>query len=235
VIADNKFGSSGPWPVGIGPQDSITNEVIRDVVFERNTFDSHSDVDVRVSVHVWAQDVTVRNNVFDATGASSYYTAVEVTRRANEPPPQNVKVINNTMYRGDAGSEFIGCLINSVAQDTTVRNNVLYAPQSTSTPMISGAGSGLVQGNNLVTVQQVFVDAANPYGADGVPGTADDGLRLRATLPGGAPSPLIDAGYDVGLRFDFAAHSRFDDPNTPNTGGGTRPYFDIGVYEYRSP
>ena len=36
IIADNVFGSSGPWPVGIGPQDAYADERLSHIIFERN-------------------------------------------------------------------------------------------------------------------------------------------------------------------------------------------------------
>jgi hypothetical protein len=49
-----------------------------------------------------------------------------------------------------------------------------------------------------------------------------------------AGSPCIDAGYGIGIpEFDFEGDPRIDDPWTPNTGGGTITYCDIGADEYR--
>ena len=54
-------------------------------------------------------------------------------------------------------------------------------------------------GNNAVKIlsaDPLFVNAANPVGADGIWGTADDGLRLQAT------SPAIDLGLSMFLSVD---------------------------------
>jgi len=86
----------------------------------------------------------------------------------------------------------------------------------------------------------LFVD---PLGADGIPGTLDDDLRLA---PG---SPCIDAGHngyggedlldfdgdrDRGepLPFDVGGSARrVDDPGVPDTGKGDAPLVDMGAYE----
>ena len=77
-----------------------------------------------------------------------------------------------------------------------------------------------------------FVRTPTP-GADNTWGTADDDygdLRLQAG------SPCVDAGNNsavpVGILTDLAGRARFiDDPNTPDTGAGTAPIVDMGVYE----
>ena len=46
-------------------------------------------------------------------------------------------------------------------------------------------------------------------------------------------SPCIDAAMSDGApEFDCEGKGRYDDPDTPNSGAGTFPYYDIGAYEY---
>jgi len=70
IISDNVFGSSGPWPVAIGPQDSGANEEVRDVIFERNRivseYGSRSSTPVQVALNIWGRYITIRNNLMDA-------------------------------------------------------------------------------------------------------------------------------------------------------------------------
>ena len=48
-----------------------------------------------------------------------------------------------------------------------------------------------------------------------------------------AGSPCIDAATsNNAFNFDIELTARWDDPNTPNTGDGTDPYYDIGAFEY---
>ncbi|GMU22948.1 MAG: hypothetical protein AMXMBFR13_30320 [Phycisphaerae bacterium] len=90
----------------------------------------------------------------------------------------------------------------------------------------------------------LFVDAD---GADDIPGTEDDDLRLQ---PG---SPCIDAGDSSALPADVAdldgdgditeplpldldgRPRRVDDPDTPDAGAGDPPVVDMGAYEYQPP
>jgi hypothetical protein len=83
------------------------------------------------------------------------------------------------------------------------------------------------EGTGNVAADPLFVDAAQPAGADGVLGTADDGLRLR---PG---SPCIDAANgDVAPAEDMLGWPRYDDRGTRNRGTGTPKYADMGAYEF---
>jgi len=85
------------------------------------------------------------------------------------------------------------------------------------------------EGNNNIDDDPLLVD---PNGSDGIIGTEDDHLRLS---PG---SPCIDAGNNTAVPGDITTdrdgRPRFiDDSATPDTGNGTPPIVDMGVYEYR--
>ena len=38
IISDNIFGSSGPWPVSLGPQNEQEDERLSNIIFERNRY-----------------------------------------------------------------------------------------------------------------------------------------------------------------------------------------------------
>ncbi len=87
--------------------------------------------------------------------------------------------------------------------------------------------AGGYAGEGNVAAAPAFADAGLPAGADGIYGTADDGLRL---LPG---SPCIDAANGaVAPAVDRLGVARYDDLGTANTGVGTPPYADMGAYEF---
>src|SRR4030067_965376 len=120
-------------------------------MFDRNWLVSGQDT--QVAALFWTIDTTVRNNICDMSGGASH-TCFRVTRRGVEPPPDNVRVYNNTFYSGSTGG-FAGVDIGSTATNVSVINNLGTAPSATGPIMINGTGaSGLIQSNNS-TVDQV--------------------------------------------------------------------------------
>ena len=81
--------------------------------------------------------------------------------------------------------------------------------------------------DHLLSADPEFVDA---NGADDVPGTPDDDLRLKFN------SPAIDAGDNlavpIGITTDLDGAARFVDvESVPDTGSGSAPIVDMGAYE----
>ena len=81
--------------------------------------------------------------------------------------------------------------------------------------------------DHLLSADPKFVDA---NGADDVPGTPDDDLRLKSN------SPAIDAGNNsavpIGITTDLDGAARFVDvESVPDTGSGVAPIVDMGAYE----
>jgi hypothetical protein len=90
----------------------------------------------QAALMVWAQDVTVRNNIFNLTGALDFNGMV-VERRGSEPLPANVHAYNNTFYSNSLGGfrpiQFV------LGAGMVAKNNLGYAPLSTSRSMVSGS------------------------------------------------------------------------------------------------
>lgn len=207
VISDNLFDESGPvaWMITLGPTDSSKDQRISNLVFERNVLragPSASDM-----VYLNNRLVTIRNNIFDATGSAPTTAAVRVTRRGVEPVPSLHRILHNTMYRGDA-LEMIGTQVDSTAQNTMVRNNLISADVATT---VFGSGTGLQSDRNLMLCEEAgFVDAAR------------GDFRLLPT------SQAIDKGVAQPSVFsDFAGNVRPIDGN-----GSGRAERDVGAHEY---
>jgi VCBS repeat protein/PKD domain-containing protein len=148
VISDNHFiGFDPAWTVAIGPQDSVSDERLRNIVVERNWFEAGAGQ--QVALILWAIETTIRNNIFDLSGAL-FHTAVVVGVRGIEPPPREVRVQNNTVYSASA-ADFVGVEVQSAASNVTVQNNLASAPIASSPTLLLNKGAiGVVSSNNLL-------------------------------------------------------------------------------------
>jgi hypothetical protein len=203
LFSDNKFtaGAGGSWTVTLGPMDNQHDERVKQVILERNWF--APDPGQGTALMVWAQDVTVRNNIFNLTGASGQEGMV-VEQRGIEPPPANVHAYNNTFYSNSTGD--FRPIQFTLGAGMVAKNNLGYAPLSTSRAMVSGSAS-------------IANNTTNP-GILLSPGF----LGLTPLVPVefmlGTPSTALNAGTAVPVFSDFF---RLERPQ-----GGA---FDLGASE----
>lgn len=207
IVSDNLFERSGPiwWMITLGPQDEAHDERIENMLFERNVV--RSDVAATMALRASGRYITIRNNVFNVTGADGPL-AVYVGPRGIEPSTLGTNLFNNTFYRGDSSQWTVTlCEISGSASSTTLRNNLVYGPNAR---LNDGTGSGLTADHNLVTTNPRF---AAPSSGD---------FRL---LSG---SPAIDVGAAiVGIRQDATTSPRPVDGN-----GSSSAEWDLGAYEF---
>lgn len=191
IIADNIFGSSGPWPVGIGPQDGGADERLSHIIFERNRihpdYGSQSVTPVQVPLIVWARYCTIRNNIIDGTGGSRYFTGISIGRRGIEPAPENIEVYHNTIYRGDSGYDPPTAItLGERVRNSIVRNNLASFPAASGTAiLIHDLSYGLTASNNLLTDAALFVlpGAASPLDRDFSLQAGSPALGQGTTVP----------------------------------------------------
>jgi PKD repeat protein len=182
VMSDNKFTSDvgGAWTVTLGPQDNARDERVKQVILERNWFAPHPGQDV--ALMVWAQDVTVRNNIFNLSGAAGQ-NGMLVEQRGIEPLPVNVHVYNNTFYSNSLGS-FRPIQFVEGAGGMVAKNNLGYAPLSTSRDMVSGTAT--IQSNTTdagILVSPGFLGATLVVPADFVLGAASSAINAGTAVP----------------------------------------------------
>jgi hypothetical protein len=201
TISDNVFAGQ-VWEVILGPQNTTTDERVSQVIFERNAVGA--TVMTQVGLVVKAREVTVRNNIFNGTGASEYFSMVGVGQSVGlEPPAKNVRVFNNTLYRSDVSSQLAIVSFDVRCSDAIIRNNLASAPLAKTMSITSGSCPNLIMDHNLLTLTPGFVNAA--------------GLDFH--LAGGSPG--IDTGTTLGqVKEDYAG--------TPRPAGAA---YDLGAYE----
>ncbi|KPA11187.1 hypothetical protein MHK_008609, partial [Candidatus Magnetomorum sp. HK-1] len=224
VLADNVFGTSGPWAVCIGPQDSLNDERLTDIIVEKNRFFAdYGNLSSRLvsrPLVVWARDVSVRNNIFDGNGSDPSYAAVVIEQRGIEPAPSGIMVSNNTIYKTDvdnilgAWNFFAGVQVENTAGNIGVFNNLAVFPESTKGEAIviirNMDDSAVTESNNLL-IQGTYSGLTIP--------DLPDHLKRDFSLLN--DSPAIDQGISIQLFRDFT--------------GALRPVngvLDIGAFEY---
>ena len=169
VIANNVFGSSGPWQVCVGPQYEGIDERLRDIIVEKNRFlagwGAISATPVQAALLIWASKVTVRNNLFDGTGSSSYYTGLMITRRGNEPAPDGNRVYHNTIYKAAVQGAYTSCegiRLGEQARRTIVRNNLAYlAPEADLMQLFHDDSPDLTESHNFLAANNQWIDPDN--------------------------------------------------------------------------
>jgi CHRD domain/FG-GAP-like repeat/PKD domain len=158
-VSDNHFiCSKSPWCTTAQPQDSTHDERIRRVVWERNWW-SVEESTVTLGLRIEASENTVRNNLFDMTGAGGH-NSIYITYQSTigMPYPDQNEFYNNTFYSQDTASNFSALKIDPQPTNTTLKNNLAYAPNDSGHHLVTGTTSGLTQSNNSTDSQIGLTD-----------------------------------------------------------------------------
>ncbi len=205
VISDNIFNCVGgnQWSVVLGPQNSDSDERLRDILIERNLF-LPGDA-AQQALLISATSVTVRDNLMNR---GPQRACIGGGRQGVEPPSDDIMLLNNTCY-SDASSG--PALINFDPSTTNLRgyNNLLVGPNATA----SALSPQLVdQVGNLVVTSAAFADPL---------------LTKWEDFAIGATDPAIDtADPAYWSAWDFTGRPR---PVDGNGDGTAEP--DVGAIE----
>jgi hypothetical protein len=225
IVSDNKFESdAGNFMVELRPQSNHNDERIRNVIVERNYFHPLLNYTMPV-VGVSGSTITLRNNVGNFSEESSSY-GFGVGRAGTcsptcEPEPEYVFIYNNTFFttqnNTDGSLRFIQLESTiSAAGPTTVKNNLVYAPNETGVYVVEDFATGTIASNNT-TNPQALVN--NPLFTNGT-GTFS-AMSDFQFLTG---SYAKDAGAAVPVYRDFLGTLR------PQNA----PLYDMGAFEFAS-
>jgi PKD repeat protein len=216
VISGNAFGSSGPWPINIAPQDAGSDERISNLLFERNRYHQDfglaSSTDTQIALRLAGRYITARNNILDGAGLGNNFNGIAVVQEGIEPPPVGVELYNNTIFRSNngIGNERVGIVIAANASGTVARNNLVsFTGATVPITLINNGAPDTILSNNLLNGTVAFADPAHP-----------DPLQRSFALTAGATG-AIDQGYAIdSVLEDFAGNVR------PNGSA-----YDIGALE----
>jgi hypothetical protein len=169
VIADNYFlGNSGtPWPVAVMSENGVLDERLRNIIFERN-YDSSVGSSSLIAM---ANTVggTIRNNIFNmGVGTIGISSAADGYAA---PAADLIYIYNNTFYSTHvANADHVhGVLLGTTTPiTTTVRDNLVVAPNDSGVTAIWATGITLNADHNLVSTSPsaVFVSGTPTVAAD---------------------------------------------------------------------
>ena len=201
IVSHNAFGSSGPWPVRIGPQNTAADERLTNIIFEYNRIHSdygnQNNIEPKTGLRMSSQKSVIRNNIFDGTGAASEYTGVGIADDYDLIDPKEIEIYNNTIYRGDAGTGIHkGVSICSEASDIIVKNNLVSFPYAT-------GWTTLLEDDSAETVSE-----ANLLVDDAGFSSPDDSNPLERNFDLKLTSVAIDNGIEINVFDDFLGNSR---------------------------
>ncbi len=188
-IAHNHFKARlNAWSIELGPQNSLVDERVSDVIVEHNFFEAGQSS--QSHLNIFGRDVTVRGNVFQLNGGVSA-TAVSISQRGIEPAPRNVRMYNNSCNASDNRQSAYCLLDHAGTPNIFAANNLMYAPNVNQKAVIQANG----------TLRDNLMASSNPY--KNASGSSATDFELRSG------SAAIDAGGSVPwLGTDFAGDDR---------------------------
>ena len=211
IISDNDFSLAGFTSTSVGPQDAISDEHIHDVIIEKNWFGSGNRL---LEVH-GATRVTVRNNIFDLSNATTNYDCIRIYEAGAETNDHEyVYVYNNTAYTSGS-TAFRFCWIENTYSNCSVRNNLASAPNVAVPVMLDlNEPPAVDAANNLLTDDPGWVDPTP---------TNPEDFKLD---PSHTDHPAIDTGG-----FEHISVGTYGDGNRISGPGPLGSSYDLGAWE----
>ena len=183
VVSDNLYRGSartGNIMAVIAPQNGQSDERLRDILVERNWFRAGTGTDGSLVVN--ADDVSIRNNLCDTTGAVGS-ACISVGRYGAEPVHNNVHIFNNTGYNASA-VQFTYVFVSGETSNVLIKNNLASGPFSS-----NGSQLFFSNGGPAVVAQSNYFGAA-----PGFAGTLSPGVQFNSTA-----DFVASAGRNAGL------------------------------------
>lgn len=197
VVSDNENSNIAGvnQPVNTS-SDGAHDARTRHVIFERNWMHSFAGTGTGFQmIKINSDFTTVRNNVFDLSGLSTTGdVCIDVRANGNptQPNPTTNWIYNNTCYSTTAytgaGFPLKGVNLMATATSTTVKNNLVYAPNAaaptTAVSVVTDLGAGTIGASGTF---------GNSSDAQAISGATFTSLALPLTPAGAKPT----AGYVI--------------------------------------
>jgi len=185
VVSDNVMhgGTVGGYALYCGPVNLATNELVEDLIYERNYLTSQSPAyTVVLAVH---QGMTFRSNIVLSRHECGLCVVGEAS--AASAPPIDTSVYGNTFYKDSiATTAYYSTFVISGTTVSGVKfgNNLSYAPNCT-----HDAGGGGSQAS------MVYLSLGAVSGNYSFIGTDTDDTQLNTVRPWAATTPVVYADY----------------------------------------
>ena len=252
IVSDNIFGSSGPWPVSLGPQNEQEDERLSNIIFERNCYcgdfgkRSSASFPLDTAFLFYGSRFTIRNNIIDGANFGQYFTGITIRSEGAAPNSQNMWIYNNTIYKPNNlnGQDWTGIRIAPGGESVVIKNNLVSFPAIGTGPqlLIDDGGIGTIQSNNLLNGNFSFVDPNNTQfpllrsfelNEDSVDAIGKGSIinSVFEDFNGNRRSAVI--GYDIGATaFNIALPEDVTYTVTYNLNGGTNHVSNTATYTY---
>jgi parallel beta-helix repeat protein len=205
---------------------------------------AHDNEDSGINVYPGSTDCVVYNNVTYRNGDHGI----------DDSFAANATIVANTVYKNvTAGINVEGQSTGATLANNISVDNGIKSPRTHSDIRVeSGSTSGTTMDNDLVfltTADTLLIwnsvsytslaafQAASGQEARGIQGDPDWANPTGGDFHLTAGSPAIDSansGASDQPAVDVEGNQRVDDPATPNSGSGPRPYDDRGAYEFQA-
>lgn len=159
IVSDNEIISraGASWPVQFAPQNTISNERLRDVILERNII--RNGLNPLVASEV-ISGFTARNNLMYAIDQNSGFLIAH--RNSLIPAPSGSYIYNNTLYNASGLHSYFSFVslnmdagTGSEPTGTIIKNNLIYAPSASPVNLVSSISSPIWIASNNSTDSQI--------------------------------------------------------------------------------
>ena len=211
VVSDNKL-TVGNGAIHFEVANDTSPAVPRDVIFERNML-------INTSVRLAGTELTARNNIFYYSGGTMFAaTNSRYVSGVAAPRPNNLWVYNNTVYSLATGTSIStlydpGYGVEAATTAITLRNNIVYAPNSTTPLLTGGTGTATITASNnttnIKTQDPLFTNGSGLFNipSDFALQTGSYGVNTGMTIPG-VFSDFIGNIRPLGSAYDMGAYER---------------------------